>query len=190
MAAAFLSHTAELAEHPAGRSFVDEAKGAIRRAGWRAVAVADDPLGRRPVVPCAEHIASASMWIGLVGFRYGTIVRGVPTHSHVELEYDLAQLHDRPRLVCLLDDHAPSLPPEAVIDRGTGIRQERFRARIRGGTTPILTFCSPAELHARLFRWMLAAHAGDAGRADTTRPSLPLTSANPPRGRTADGHRR
>jgi hypothetical protein len=187
VAAAFLSHTAELAEHPAGRSFVDEAKGAIRRAGWRAVAVADDPLGRRPVVPCAERIASASMWIGLVGFRYGTIVRGVPTHSHVELEYDLAQLHDRPRLVCLLDDHAPSLPPEAAIDRGTAIRQERFRARIRSGNAPILTFCSPAELHARLFRWILAAHACPA---DTTARAQPTATSNPPTGATTIGPHR
>ncbi|MDY7100585.1 MAG: hypothetical protein S0880_05305 [Actinomycetota bacterium] len=173
MAAAFLSHTAELAQHPFGRSFVDEATDAIRRAGWRAVAVADDPYGRRPVVPCAERIASASMWIGLIGFRYGQVVRGVPNRSHVELEHDLAQLHERPRLVCLLDDHAPALPPEAVIDRTTGARQERFRARLRRDGAPILTFGSPGELHCRLFRWMLRAPTAPSDALWTPRSPMP-----------------
>jgi hypothetical protein len=150
----FLSHTSELAEFPAGRSFVAAAAGAVTRAGD---AVADmayfTARDGKPADYCREAVCGCGVYVGLIGLRYGSPVRDRPEVSYTELEFDTATEAGLDLLVFVLDeDAALGIPVSRVFDQEPD-RQERqraFRARLRETGLTKATVTSPDQLELLL----------------------------------------
>jgi hypothetical protein len=145
---AFLSHASELAAFPEGHTFAEAALDAVRQADYVAVDMRD--FTARPHSPTrldTEQLGQCSVYIGLLGLRYGSPARDFPGRSYTELEYETATAAGIPRLVFLLSEDAV-LPGKAVRDPEYGKRQEEFRRRVL--EEPDLTcryFETPDELH-------------------------------------------
>lgn len=87
------------------RSFVDAAESAVIRADGTPVDIARfcaDP--RPPAQVCREGVFSADIFVAIVGFRYGSPVRGRPEVSYPELEFEAAIVADKPVLAFMLDN--------------------------------------------------------------------------------------
>ncbi|WP_322769738.1 DUF4062 domain-containing protein [Frankia sp. Cr1] len=145
----FVSHTSELAAFPQQRSYVEAACAAVRRAGGVAVDMAD--FGARdqqsPQV-CRAEVAGCDVYLGVVGFRYGSPVPGREDGlSFTEFEFDVAGQVCLPRLVFLLDETAATVPMAlADLDRR---RVGRFRQRLQDEQVTVVV-SNPDDLAARV----------------------------------------
>jgi WD40 repeat protein len=148
----FLSHTAELRRLPVGRSFVDAAESAVIRAGGTPVDMAyftADP--RPPARVCRDAVRSADVFVGIVGFRYGSPVHDRPELSYTELEFAEAGEAGLPRLGYLLDADTQG-PAELFRDIEHGGRQERFRTSLPESGITVTTVTSPEGLETKLYQ--------------------------------------
>ncbi|EIV96485.1 NB-ARC domain-containing protein [Frankia sp. QA3] len=127
----FLSHTAELRRFPRERSFVAAAERAVALAGDRVIDM--EYFGARDADPadfCVRTVLSSDVYLGLIGFRYGSLVTGRPETSYTELEFDTATRAGIPRLVFLLD-YLAEVPFGEFVDESHAERQKAFRSRLR-----------------------------------------------------------
>lgn len=144
----FLSHTSDMAQLPAGRSFVQAALDGVARAGMAPVdmryfAARDG----RPADYCRRHVSECEVYAAVIGFSYGSLVPG-ETVSYTELEFQAASDADLPRLVFLLDEKAhPAVSGDA--DRGPA---EAFRQRLRDSGLVVRTFRSADSLELEVFQ--------------------------------------
>jgi hypothetical protein len=123
----FLSHTSELRDFPKGMSYV-------AAAGYVIVDMAGFPAADQVSAQlCADRVRSCSVYVGVLGTRYGSPVRGMPDVSYSELEFDAATHAGLDRLVFVLDTDADDtgIPVSRLIDHEFGARQEAFRRRVR-----------------------------------------------------------
>ncbi len=145
----FVSHTSELREFPAGNSYVAAVERAISAAGHVIVDMADFPAaGQPPAGLSVERVRGCEVYVGVLGTRYGSLVRDRPEVSYTELEFEAATEAGLDRLVFALDEGAADvgLPVSALIDREFGARQDAFRRRVRESGLVTGSFASPAAL--------------------------------------------
>jgi WD40 repeat protein len=145
----FVSHTVELARFPEKRSFVDAVCAAVRRAGGVAVVMADfGARDQRSPEVCEAEVCGCDVYLGVIGFRYGTPVVGRDDGvSYTEFEFEVAGRAGMPRLVFLLDETITTVPVALVdVDRG---RINRFRHRLQDERVTVAVV-NPDELAARV----------------------------------------
>jgi hypothetical protein len=106
----FVSHTSELREFPAGRSYVAAAERAILACGHVVVQMADFPAAdQAPAELCAGRVRGCEVYVGVLGTRYGSPVRDEPEMSYTELEFRTATEACLPRARRLFIPVAPSM---------------------------------------------------------------------------------
>ena len=150
----FLSHTSELREFPAGRSFVDAAEAAVTRAGNAVTDMAYFPArDDKPASYCQARVSECDVYVGLIGLRYGSPVRDRPEVSYTELEFEAATKTGVPRLMFLLDEEAVLPIPAAMLldsDPDWQVRQRAFRHRLRDAGIMVAKVASPEQLELGL----------------------------------------
>ncbi len=173
----FLSHTSELRQFPAGRSFVSAAEAAVSRAGDAVTDMAyftarDD----KPAGYCEGKVRGSDIYAGLIGLRYGSAVQDRPEVSYTELEFETATEAGLLRLVFLLDEDAV-LPIPATklldLDPDRQARQRAFRAALLTAGITVAKVASPEQLELELLQALQESLAGqpgeDAGRSRVRR---------------------
>ena len=150
----FLSHTSELRKYPQERSFVAAAEQAVIRARHTIVDMEYFTAREgKPAEYCRQQVGLAKVYVGIIGFLYGSPVRDEPNRSYTELEFDTATELGLPRLVFLLDEEAVlPLPQKCLSDLRYAGQQRAFRRRIMGEDTTIRRVGSPDRLELLLFQ--------------------------------------
>ena len=150
----FLSHTSELRRYPPDLSFVAAAERAVTRVGGVVLDMEYFTAREdKPAEYCREHVGQASVYVGIIGFRYGSAVRDDPARSYTELEFDTAAEVGLPRLVFLLDGKAVlPLPRDQLADPVHEERQRAFRERVRDAGITVQPVDSPDRLETLLFQ--------------------------------------
>jgi transcriptional regulator with XRE-family HTH domain len=149
----FLSHTSDLGDYPKDHSFVAAAQSAVIRAGHAVTDMAYfTARDNEPTDYCEGMVADASVFVCIVGQRYGTPVRGRPDRSYTELEYDTASRLGRPRLVFMTREDTGSLPTaEQPADHAS--RQRAFRQRLLDDSKLTVAWIgNPHELEIGLYQ--------------------------------------
>jgi Domain of unknown function (DUF4062) len=162
----FVSHTSELREHPAGRSFVSAAEQAVSRVGGVVLDMAYFTAREgKPAAYCREQVGLADVYAGIIGFRYGSPVRDEPDLSYTELEFDTATELGVPRLVFVLDENAVlPLPGVFLSDPVYGKRQRAFRDRVQDAGITVQPVDSPDRLETLLFQALITLQQAPGGR--------------------------
>jgi len=164
----FISHTSELRRYPPGRSFVAAAEQAVSRAGNVVLDMAYFTAREgKPAGYCREQVGQASVYVGIIGFRYGSPVRDEPHRSYTELEFVAAGELGLPRLVFVLDENAVLPLPQAFLsDPVHQERQRAFRARVKDAGITVQPVDSPDRLEMLLFQALTTLRQTAGGRGD------------------------
>ena len=106
----FLSHTSEMAKYPEGRTFVEAAMDAVIEAGFTLDEMKFFPAsGGSPRELVTERLAPCEIYVGILGFKYGSTVRDQPDVSYTQYELRTAKELGKTLLVFLLDEEAEGL---------------------------------------------------------------------------------
>ncbi len=166
----FVSHTSDMDQFPAGRSFVQAALDAVSRASMAPVdmryfAARDG----KPADYCRQRVRECEIYVAVIGFRYGSMVPGQAV-SYTELEFDEASAAGLPRLVFLLDKPAGLSARLTDADRGA---VEGFRQRLRSAGLVVRVFTSADALELEVFHALMEVTAGRTGSSSDGGPAVP-----------------
>ncbi|HKR49269.1 MAG TPA: DUF4062 domain-containing protein [Pseudonocardiaceae bacterium] len=117
----------------------------------------------QPAQVCREAVRSADVFVGIVGFQYGSPVAERPKLSYTELEFEVATTAGMPRLVFLLGEDAQA-PADLFQDIKHGARQEVFRISLSECGITTTTVASPEGLSKALYQALVKP---DHGRDDS-----------------------
>ncbi|MBL7498138.1 DUF4062 domain-containing protein [Frankia sp. CNm7] len=186
----FISHTSELTQHPARLPFLAAAKRAIVDSGHVPVDMSGfESEDVDPAEMCRRRVGDCDIYLGLIGFRYGSPVRGRDDVSYTELEFDTATGLGRERLVFLLDAKRTLGTHEWLADVRYGARQIAFRTRIMDEANLVVTLVgSPEELETKITRALVSLQERRARAERQAAAVLPRPPAPPPRSRPAVEH--
>ena len=169
----FLSHASERNATVAERGFVAAARTAVIRAGDAMIDMAYFTAQTTdPAEYCVRMITTADVYVGIIGLRYGSAVRGRPDLSHIELEFEAATAIGLPRLVFLLAEETES-PPHKLTHRARS-RQAAFRRRVRNAGLTIAYVTSPTDLEARVYQALIELRPDDQSLTDLVRRTVLL----------------
>ncbi|WP_322763252.1 NB-ARC domain-containing protein, partial [Frankia sp. Cr2] len=113
-----------------------------------------------PAQVCQHAVANCDVYVGIIGFRYGSPVRDQPGVSYTELEFDTATERGLPRLVFLLDEQRTEGTRGLLHDDSDHAeRQDQFRRRLADSGLTVQQVASPAELETALVAALSALHA-------------------------------
>ena len=144
-----MSHTSELSTFPAERSFVQVALDGVSRAGRAYVDMRYFAAREgQPADYCRERVRGCGVYVGVIGFRYGSMVPGLDV-SYTELEFLTAGEAGIPRLVFLLDERTPL--PLSMVDHDR-TAAEGFRQRLQDAGVIVGRFSSPSELDLGVYQ--------------------------------------
>ena len=122
-------------------------------------------LEDKPSAYCREQVGQANVYVGIIGFRYGSAVRDDPGRSYTELEFDTAAELGLPRLVFVLDGKAVlPLPRDLLADPVSGERQQLFRERVQDAGITVQPVDSPDRLEMLLFQALTTLRQAPEGR--------------------------
>jgi hypothetical protein len=145
-----LSHTSDFGNRPArGNAYIDAA---FRALDCAEVLVTDMSL--LPASECSPKQVSeglakdTDLYIGIIGWRYGSPVRESPEVSYTQLEFRTAAEEGVPRLVFMLGEEFKSKDA----DEPTFDRQVAFRNEITESGITVQWFDSPEKLEKLLFQ--------------------------------------
>lgn len=149
----FISYTSEFTTYPEKKSFIDAAVAAVNRAGSvpynMEYFTARD---QKPAEYCVGHVKECDVYIGIIGFRYGSPVRDRPDVSYTELEFEAAtEARTIKRLVFLLDPGAV-VPAGRFMDLEYGVKQEKFRKRLVGADITCGSFSDAHQLEKLIYQ--------------------------------------
>lgn len=165
MGTVFVSHTAEMMTFPTDRSYVRAVTDAVLRAGFHPVEMGTFPANPLPPADyCRARVLDCDVFVGVIGFRYGSLVPELQETSYIDLEFQEATRAGTPRLIFLLDDVAPITRSMVDVD---GRRIEEFRHRLLMAGTVVRTFRTSGELGEAVMQ------ALQELREQASRPSRP-----------------
>jgi hypothetical protein len=153
----FVSHSSELNQYPPGRSYVRAAIDGIIRADD---APADmsyfTARDQQAAEYCVQQVRSCDVYLGLIGFRYGSQVRDRPELSYTELEFEAATAAGRERLVFLLDEDSNELglPSKYSFDPNPEYqaRQQAFRRSLKQQSGVVRRIGNAQELEMLVYQ--------------------------------------
>jgi hypothetical protein len=150
----FLSHTSELRRYPPDRAFVAAAEQAVTRVGGTVLDMEYFTAREdKPADSCRQEMGRADVYVGIIGFLYGSLVEDEPTLSYTEMEFQVATELGLPRLIFLLDEDAVlPLPQRYLSDPVSGDRQQAFRTMLLQAGVTALRVGSPDRLEMLLFQ--------------------------------------
>jgi NB-ARC domain/Domain of unknown function (DUF4062) len=160
---------------------VAAAEAAVTRAGDAVTDMAyftarDD----KPADYCTQQVQAADVYVGLIGFRYGSPVRDRPEVSYTELEFEAATTARLPRLVFLLDEQAAlPLPRAYLVDANYEDRQQAFRQQLKDSGLIVGRVASPDQLELLLHQALRDLQPGKPEQA-TTGPRRQIPPSNVP----------
>jgi hypothetical protein len=152
----FLSHTSELHDHPVGDSFVQAAQRAVLRAGDAIIDMSYFTAGAaKPEEHCRHRVENSDIYVGIIGFKYGSPVPGRSDLSYTELEFQAARDAGIPRLIFILDAAAAALLPANPEPPHISEKQQQFRRSILDSGLMVSTISSPDRLELLLLQSLL-----------------------------------
>jgi tetratricopeptide (TPR) repeat protein len=169
----FLSHTSDLGSDAEPSSFVAAAVRAVIRARH---AVADMAyFAARDTSPadlCVATVTESDVYVGIIGFRYGSPVHDRPDVSYTELEFEVASEQSRPRLIFIVREDSPYMP-RANERPEFKARQDAFRARLLDAGLTTAFVASPADLEINLYQALVQLSPPPLAQAQALLASLP-----------------
>jgi hypothetical protein len=175
----FISHTTGMMSNPKGTSFVDGAEQAINGIE-RAKALHMEYFPAADISPAdysVQQLSKANLFVAVIGFDFGSRVRGDPGRSYTQLEFDAATRLRLPRLVFLLRPEAAGL--QGLSARAAMPAQLEFRTQLEESGATVAYFSSVDDLkykvQAAVAQWV----ATQEKQVHTPPTFSPLTGPRP-----------